>query len=178
MSDNRLVRTVLNHKLTMPSAVLSFLYDMLSALVLLSSFVTVRVPLVSRDDAPLEPSSVVHLCAIAVCSVYQLHREAKQAMAFHKLKILTGYLKDGKNMLEVLTAATGLAVVFTSILGGGGLRASVGFRLFITTTAILVWFNLISVMRVVNRRLSAFVSTLIQTFGDLVYPASRARTPD
>ena len=128
MSDNRLVRTVLNHKLTRPSAVLSFLYDMLSALVLLSSFVTVSVPLVSRDDAPLEPSSVVHLCAIAVCSVYQLHREAKQAMAFHKLKILTDYLKDGKNMLEVLTAATGLAVVFTSILGGGAMLVALAIE--------------------------------------------------
>ena len=158
---------MLNHLLTLPRALVAFFFDSVVSLTLVASFVAVSVALVSRGDEPLALASWVQLGAVAVCSVYQLGQEGKQAMTMHKIGLLQSYLTDGSNQLEVVTAATSLAIAGTAILGGGEVRSAPAFRVFVTLSVCLVWLNLLNFMRVLHRKFAAFIGALVQTLVDL-----------
>lgn len=142
LADMRIVYAVLNHKLTLPPAMLVFLFDIVGIVALLVSFVAVTTQMVREGGKPLTQTDKTLLGVVSACGVYQLIREVQQAVNMNRIGLLRSYITDASNLLQLATSAACLTVVSVALSDDASGRASAGYRELIAFSICVITLGL------------------------------------
>lgn len=160
VADHKIVRDVLDRKLTIPLAMLVVLMDGVLLLAMLFCFV-ISTFLMLRHGGPLTTLETSLLALSLLCDLYILCREISQAKSMTGITgTLFSWASDVWNMLDCTCIISVMVVSGIALFGKHETRSKKWFHILVALSSFVLWLNFIGYIRVLNQKLATFVCKL------------------